>query len=278
MPSKLNHNAASINAKIKNLAKSKGVGISYVLDAFLLERMALRITTFQNLADYFVFKGGLVSLLVYGSNRFTVDVDAVLKGLPVEQAKENLIKALERPMNDGTWFAYESEKDISIQGQYGGKQLQFRGGIGVQPQKMTKARKLHLDIGIGDAIQPPPIKKETAMLIDEEHLAWQIYPIETIAAEKIHALISHGSGNSRSKDIYDLSILLPKCNRSFLREALKATFNYRDEKDPPNLAQELNKIDLVMLKKGWNSALVSVLNPPTIETTWQLVKNEISKS
>lgn len=52
------------------------------------------------------------------------------------------------------------------------------------------------------------------------------FPIEMICAEKLHALISHGDENSRSKDVHDLAIFLPKVDGPTLKEALKRSFEF----------------------------------------------------
>jgi hypothetical protein len=60
-----------------------------------------------------------------------------------------------------------------------------------------------------------------------EEISWSVYPIETICAEKIHAMISHGDENSRSKDVHDLAVFLPKVDGPILKEAIKRCFEYR---------------------------------------------------
>ncbi|MBI3901121.1 MAG: nucleotidyl transferase AbiEii/AbiGii toxin family protein, partial [Chlamydiia bacterium] len=52
-----------------------------------------------------------------------------------------------------------------------------------------------------------------------EDLSWSIYPIETIIAEKLHALINRGHLNSRSKDVFDLVAFLPTAKRSLLQSS-----------------------------------------------------------
>ena len=61
----------------------------------------------------------------------------------------------------------------------------------------------------------------TSVLSGEE-LNWSVYPIETIIAEKLHALVSHGDQNSRSKDVHDLAVFLPKADAKVLKEAVMA--------------------------------------------------------
>ena len=71
-------------------------------------------------------------------------------------------------------------------------------------------------------VNPAPQEAITQALFQKnEEISWSVYPIETICAEKLHALISHGDLNSRSKDIHDLAIFLPKADGKTLKEAIK---------------------------------------------------------
>jgi hypothetical protein len=78
-------------------------------------------------------------------------------------------------------------------------------------------------LGIVDPVTPSPVKMEFSSLLKSiEDIAWSIYRVETIVAEKPHALISHGNINSRSKDIHDLSIFLPKSRCRNVRKTIEA--------------------------------------------------------
>jgi predicted nucleotidyltransferase component of viral defense system len=56
------------------------------------------------------------------------------------------------------------------------------------------------------------------------------YSIETVIAEKFHAMIQHDLFNSRMKDFYDVFILLKnnEINDESLQEAIFQTFRQRD--------------------------------------------------
>ncbi len=112
-------------------------------------------------------------------------------------------------------------------------------------------------------------KKETPMLLStDEELSWSVYPVETIIAEKLHALISHGDQNSRSKDVHDLAIFLPKADASTLREAIKKCFEYRKTKIPINFSNALKELDTTRLEKGWACAVASVPSTPSFQSAF----------
>mgnify|MGYP003593752583 CR=1 FL=1 len=94
---------------------------------------------------------------------------------------------------------------------------------------------IHVDIGVGDAVDP---KKESLELyqyrgkpVFEGAVSLQVYPVETIFAEKIEAVISWGAANSRMKDYHDVLLLcredrlldIPK-----LRHDIQKTFGTRN--------------------------------------------------
>ena len=66
---------------------------------------------------------------------------------------------------------------------------------------------MRIDIGFGNAIQPPPIDARYPVLLDSPHPRIRVYPREAVVAEKLHAMVTHGELNSRYKDFYDLHAL-----------------------------------------------------------------------
>lgn len=55
------------------------------------------------------------------------------------------------------------------------------------------------------------------------------YPQETVIAEKFHAMVALGIGNSRMKDFYDLWLLASKFNYAgeIIAKAINKTFDRR---------------------------------------------------
>jgi hypothetical protein len=114
-------------------------------------------------------------------------------------------------------------------------------------------------------------------LFDSEEISWSVYPIETMIAEKLHALVSRRDFNSRSKDILDLSNFLPKADIQTLRSALQKTFQYRSTEVPKDLAGTLKEIDLTILEKGWANATASVANPPKFRESFEFILDDLRK-
>jgi len=71
-------------------------------------------------------------------------------------------------------------------------------------------------------------------------------------------LIHNNWGGSRTKDIFDLNLLLPKCNAINLKKSLTETFRYRGDHLPENIILNISQIDRTLLKMGWASAVSDI--------------------
>ena len=267
----------AIESKIKKIAIDQGRSPMEARTLFLLERAAARMVLDPELYEHLIFKGGYVALRVYQSPRFTSDIDALIQGLPIDEAIRRIRAALDEDIRDGAWFSWMGQETLKTQGAYGGIRLDFRAGVGDPPSVMKKAQRINIDLGIGDPVTPGPRRVETGFEIGEGALSWQVYPIETILAEKLHALITLGSRNSRSKDVYDIDLFWRGVDIHSLRNALEKTFAHRNDPLPTSIAEKLKEIDSRVLKRGWDSAIASIKNAPTFESTFNslLKKSEL---
>lgn len=263
---------SSVRQRLINLSSELGVPYQNLETAFILERLVARLIADKELHQHLVFKGGFVGLKVYDSSRYTVDVDALVVKANVVTTLERTRVCAESDLDDGVWFRFEDQFDLATQGEYGGIRQTYRAGIGEVLKNLKKAQVVHFDVGIGDPVTPGPMPTETAsLIIQESSLSWVVYPVETIIAEKMHALIAHGDLNSRSKDVYDLAVLLPKANADILVQALERCFQYRSTDLPWNLSATLRSKDTKSLERGWISATASVPDKPQFNKTFETV-------
>jgi hypothetical protein len=253
--SQLKDQARSIGDKLSKLARDLGVAYPKILTEFLLERLAVRLVSSRELGGKLVFKGGYVSLRVYDSPRYTIDLDALLRQGSLDSVTDVAKVAAESDLGDAVWFRLEKIVDLETQGEYGGLRIVLRAGIGEILKNLKKAQIVHLDIGKGDPVVPGPLEVKTPFLLGGGALSWRVYPVETTVAEKLHALVVRGSESSRSKDIFDLNLLLHKCDASTLLQSLSETFRHRGDALPGDLVQHLQGIDRRVLKMGWVSAV-----------------------
>ncbi len=267
----IKNKSENIRKKLFDISVRENVAFQNIQTMFLIERMVARLTASRELFDSIVFKGGYVALRVFNSQRYTVDLDALIKTGNEERIIKKAILSIEKERADGVWFKFEKKSDLMTLGEYGGTRLWFRCGIGMMPEKYYKAQSLHLDLATGDKVYPYPELSSISDIFGEDIISWKIYTVESAVAEKLHTLVVRGSENSRSKDIFDLFTLLPQCSIHVLKEALKTTFKARNDDLPISFTKAVSGIDLFLLEKGWKSATAGLINKITIKEAFSLI-------
>jgi hypothetical protein len=252
----------SVRQRLLKLSQKMQANFSNLETVFLIERLVVRFVEDEHLRKSLVFKGGFVGLKVYKSPRYTVDLDALLVKSNLEKTLDTTKSAAGRDLDDGVWFHFEEQVDLATQGEYGGIRQVFRAGIGERLKNVTKAQIINVDLGIGDPITPNSITANTPTLLSDNCLNWSVYPIETIIAEKLHAIVARAEANSRSKDVHDLAIFLPRADIQILKDALENCFRFRKTKIPESFVKLLKDLDTTLLERGWPNAVATVKNAP----------------
>ena len=260
-----------IKVRLASYAAQQHIPYDRVLTLFLLDRAAHRLTLDEVLVRSLVFKGGFVNVRVYSSPRHTTDLDAVLNSLDHAAAERLAKAAMERELADAVWFRFTESVDLKTQNEYGGLRLIFRSGLGEMPAKLERAQLIHIDLGTGDPVTPGPVALTTPFTLGGGSLSWQVYPVETMLAEKLHALITLGERNSRSKDVFDIVLLLPKADRAVLVKAIHSTFTYRGDLVPVSASGTLAAMDRSQLQRGWASAVGSVSGSRSFDETLAII-------
>ena len=269
----------SIRQKIIDMSKKMGVNPRDLETVFLIERLVARLIANKKLSDRLVFKGGFVGLKVYDSPRYTVDLDALLVKSNIEETLVLVQEQAQVDLNDGVWFRFDGQTDLATQGEYGGIRHNYRAGIGEVLKSIKKAQIINFDLGIGDPITPgPQIKKTPSLFSGSEDISWSVYPVETICAEKLHALISHGDENSRSKDVHDLAIFLPKADPKTLKKAIKNCFEFRETEIPTSFYEGVRQLNTSRLERGWDSAVSSIPNAGGFAEAFETLCEQLEKS
>lgn len=88
---------------------------------------------------------------------------------------------------------------------------------------------VQIDIGFGDIVTPAPLELEYPILLDHSPPILNVYPRETVVAEKFEAIVALDFSNNRMKDFYDLLAMsrLFAFNGATLSAAIRATFERR---------------------------------------------------
>lgn len=87
-----------------------------------------------------------------------------------------------------------------------------------------------MDIGFGDVVTPSPIDLDYPLLLAHlPEVNILAYSLETVIAEKMHAVVDLADQSSRMKDYYDLYNILSKeqYDTVVLQEAIIRTFENR---------------------------------------------------
>lgn len=113
-------NAMQLKAVVKNMAKEKKISAQLVLQNYMLERFLERVSL-SSYRENFIIKGGfLIASMVGLDTRATMDMDATIKGYPVnEETVQNMIvRILAVQVDDSISFEFKSIgemlSDISV--------------------------------------------------------------------------------------------------------------------------------------------------------------------
>ncbi len=247
---------------LKKLAKaSEHNSINELRLIVALERAIARLEMHQKLSNHLDFKGGFVLLKTVDTTRFTRDIDALAIGISRNSVYKMVEQALQLDIDDGLWFGDFTVEDLTDQGPYGGYRFDCAFQIGHPPTEKARMRKLsrlHIDVGFGDAVEAMPKKQRmSSILTDGKPVSWSVYPLEYIFAEKLEALFSRGSANSRAKDVYDMPLIFPDCNRPILLNAIKRTFEIRNTPLPESFAAQASSFDLSIMQRAWRSVALA---------------------
>lgn len=98
-----------------------------------------------------------------------------------------------------------------------------------------------MDIGFGDVVTPAPEEVDFPALLDFAAPHLRIYPIYTVVAEKLEAIVRLGEANTRMKDFFDLWFLSRRFSfdGGLLTNAIERTFARREMELPATLPSSL---------------------------------------
>lgn len=230
---------ASVLARLKNLSKLRRLDYQHILLRYATERFLYRLSI-SGYADNFVLKGGnLFVIWQNGDNsRPTMDSDLLCFGDTSHEYLRKVFASI-AGMEDSDGIMFDAEgiavEAIREDTKYGGARVTFNAFIG------TVRIPLQFDIGVGDAITPVPEQANYPVLLDGSPPHIKIYPMATVIAEKLEAMVVRGGSNSRMKDFYDIWQLsrLAEHSARTLRTAIENTFQRRGTEFPLELPYAL---------------------------------------
>jgi len=219
--------AQSVHARLYNGAEQRREDFNLTLQRYVAERFLYRLGASVH-RDRLVLKGAMLFALWSRSlYRATRDLD--LAGHTKDDAASliAIMKDICSVPCPGDGLAFEAStmraEPILDRTEYRGTRVKLVALLG------TARVPLQIDVGLGDAIDPPARIEEYPVLLDGPAPRIRAYPREAAIAEKAHAMVTFGIANSRHKDFYDVFVLAThfEFSGAVLTRALASTFERR---------------------------------------------------
>ena len=219
----------SIRTKLLNVAKKEDVFYQTILTRYFQERLLYRVSQTKYRNNFYLKGGALMYAYEQFAARPTLDIDFLGKNISNEGP--SIVAAFKEICSvpydeDGVVFDTNNITSQNI--------TEFKDYHGIRlsiPVKMdTIAQVMTMDIGFGDVITPQPVELDYPVLLDYlPGVNIMAYSLETVIAEKMHAIVDLADQSSRMKDYYDLYNILSKeqYDSVTLQEAVERTFANR---------------------------------------------------
>lgn len=290
MSEEIKNYGKSIRARLLNVAKQESIFFQTILTRYFQERLLYRISQ-THYKNNFYLKGGA---LMYAYERFsarpTLDIDFL--GSNISNDDEKIVNTFKEicavPCDeDGVCFDLTriSAQNITEFKDYQGIRLSIPVTMDTIAQVMT------MDIGFGDVVTPGAISLDYPILLKHLPAANILaYSIETVIAEKMHAVVDLADQSSRMKDYYDLHQILSasQYDAEVLRVAIKRTFEnrhteYKDDvmffraEYPENAAMQIRwKAFIRKITSKSNLSFSDVVRylQTTLKPYWENLKHE----
>lgn len=275
----MKNRAASIRARLLNLAKNENLDFQLIIIRFLHERFLYRLSK-SDYSDQFILKGGAIIYAMQGlKTRPTLDID--LLGKHIANDKETICDTFRKICNtienDEVLFLAESVTGeiITQTDKYNGVR------VFIDSKFDTIRQRLQIDVGFGDIVTPSVQELEYPVLLEDlDAPVLFAYSIETVIAEKFHAMIELSQANSRMKDFYDLYELLTTTNPDIeiLRTAIIATFDNHKTLFVNNHSLFTKEFATdFQRQRNWEAFLKKIdrKNNPSFEAVMQIIVNKL---
>jgi len=229
--------------RLRDLATTTKRNFQELLMYYAMERVLYRLSK-SKYADRFVLKGALLLHSLDPSlARSTKDIDLLGRfDNSLDQIASIFREICNIKTEDGLQLDEATIETLKIKedAEYEGGRVSFIGHLG------SARIPIQIDIGFGDAVNPPPTEIEFPTLLNDPAPRLKGYPKETVVAEKLQALVQLQMLNSRIKDFYDLWFLLShlEFDGASLQKAIIETFKRRKtelELEPVGLSESFAK-------------------------------------
>jgi len=224
--------AASVRAKLADLARKRADDVQLVLLRFAIERLIFRLAQ-SKYRDQFILKGAMLfSLWAPVPYRSTGDLDLLGEGDPTASRFVKIFREIctAKVPDDGIVFDGDS-----VTTEQSRPDADYQGVLVEMNAKLAGARlRLRIDIGFGDVVTPEAQTIDYPSLLDFPRPRLRAYPPETVVAEKLEAIVTLGMRNSRMKDFLDIFVIAKTFpfEGAILLQAVASTFARRKTMAP----------------------------------------------
>ncbi|GHT62719.1 hypothetical protein AGMMS50239_16820 [Bacteroidia bacterium] len=222
-------NAKSIRACLQNISNKEKIDFQQIVTRYLHERLIYRLSVSEYAKNFFLKGGALLYAFSGLHTRPTMDIDMLAKH--IDNDKSNIKTIFEQICDikyddDCVNFRKDSivVSDIAEEAKYSGIRVLIDADFD------TIKQRLQIDFGFSDIIISS-IDLDFPVLLEElDRPQIKAYSMETVIAEKFHAMITLGTNNSRMKDFFDVYILLKnnKLTNKNLQNAISEIFRNRE--------------------------------------------------
>ncbi|MDR1272398.1 MAG: nucleotidyl transferase AbiEii/AbiGii toxin family protein [Clostridiales Family XIII bacterium] len=221
------HTSRQLKALVRNVSKGDSGKAQIIIRNYVMERFLERLSLSSYRKNLILKGGALVAAMVGLDNRSTMDVDATLKNLPLNEdsARRIVEEIIAIQIKDGMSFEIKSVAPIMDEADYPGIRVMLDTTL------ESMHTPLKIDFSTGDVITPREVSYSFRLLFEERSISIFAYNLETVLAEKIETLLSRGTVNTRMRDFYDIYVLSStqahNINNDTLRDAFVRTSKKR---------------------------------------------------
>jgi Nucleotidyl transferase AbiEii toxin, Type IV TA system len=247
---------ASVRDRLFKLSVTNGEEFQLVLTRFGVERLLYRLMQ-TPYGEGFVLKGAVLFTLWQGApHRPTRDVDLLGRGDNSPASLASVFRDACAAAVEPDGLVFDSASVVAVANR---EDLRYPGVRVTLMARLGTARiSLQVDIGFGDAITPDPMLETLPTLLPFPAVRMAVYPVETVVAEKLEAMVSRGMTNTRLKDYYDVWTLAR--TRAFtgdsLAAAMRATFARRQTDLPGETPLALSAAFATLRRSEWRTYLM----------------------
>lgn len=242
---------SQLKALIKNKSKEFGIAANVTLHMYVMERFLDRLSR-SDYRERFVLKGGYLLYSKKGmSRRTTEDLDLTSKTLTLEN--EEILPVIQEicAIDADDVFAMEVIRTTPVAEMLDHPGIRFF--IDAKYEKLTE--RFYIDVVPSLEIVPEEVDHFIMPLFGGVPISIRAYRIETVIAEKLHAMLTRGDENTRMRDYYDFYILEHEHEYDDMAVASATRHIFEEHGTVQNL-------------KDWMQILQSVRGSPVMQSLW----------